>query len=99
MTWASLSHTAYRDGAVAVGEPLRLEPPAGGDGPPGAWRPTSSKWRDSAPIMPAGTWPRVHVAAGQRLGTGEGRSKKDAEQVAARVACRSLDVERGGGDA
>jgi ribonuclease-3 len=40
----------------------------------------------------------VYVA-GQRLGTGEGRSKKDAEQVAARVACGSLDVERGGGDA
>jgi ribonuclease III len=40
----------------------------------------------------------VYVA-GQRLGTGEGRSKKDAEQVAAEVACRSLEVERGGGDA
>ncbi len=40
----------------------------------------------------------VYVA-GQRLGTGEGRSKKDAEQVAAQVACESLDVERGGGDA
>ena len=40
----------------------------------------------------------VYVA-GQRLGTGEGRSKKDAEQVAAQVACGSLDVERGGGDA
>jgi ribonuclease-3 len=40
----------------------------------------------------------VYVA-GQRLGTGEGRSKKDAEQVAARVACGSLEVERGGGDA
>jgi ribonuclease-3 len=40
----------------------------------------------------------VYVAD-QRLGTGEGRSKKDAEQVAAQVACGSLDVERGGGDA
>jgi ribonuclease-3 len=40
----------------------------------------------------------VYVA-GQRLGTGEGRSKKDAEQVAAQAACGSLDVERGGGDA
>ncbi len=40
----------------------------------------------------------VYVA-GRRLGTGEGRSKKDAEQVAARVACGSLEVERGGGDA
>jgi ribonuclease-3 len=40
----------------------------------------------------------VYVA-GQRLGTGEGRSKKDAEQVAAQVACESLEVERGGGDA
>jgi ribonuclease-3 len=40
----------------------------------------------------------VYVA-GQRLGSGEGRSKKDAEQVAAQVACGSLEVERGGGDA
>ncbi len=40
----------------------------------------------------------VYVA-GQSLGTGEGRSKKDAEQVAAQVACGSLDVERGGGNA
>jgi ribonuclease-3 len=40
----------------------------------------------------------VYVA-GQRLGTGEGRSKKDAEQVAAQVACESLEVERGGGNA
>jgi ribonuclease-3 len=40
----------------------------------------------------------VYVA-GQRLGTGEGRSKKDAEQVAAQAACSSLEVERGGGDA
>jgi len=40
----------------------------------------------------------VYVA-GQRLGEGEGRSKKDAEQVAAQVACGSLEVERGGGDA
>jgi ribonuclease-3 len=40
----------------------------------------------------------VYVA-GQRLGTGEGRSKKDAEQVAAQAACESLEVERGGGDA
>jgi ribonuclease-3 len=40
----------------------------------------------------------VYVA-GQRLGTGEGRSKKDAEQVAAQVACGSLEDERGGGDA
>jgi ribonuclease-3 len=38
----------------------------------------------------------VYVA-GQRLGTGEGRSKKDAEQVAAQVACGSLEAERGGG--
>ncbi len=35
----------------------------------------------------------VYVA-GQRLGTGEGRSKKDAEQVAARMACETLEVER-----
>jgi ribonuclease III len=40
----------------------------------------------------------VYVA-GQRLGSGEGRSKKDAEQVAARAACGSLEVERGRGDA
>ena len=40
----------------------------------------------------------VYVA-GQRLGMGEGRSKKDAEQVAAQAACRSLEVERGGGNA
>jgi ribonuclease-3 len=40
----------------------------------------------------------VYVA-GQRFGRGEGRSKKDAEQVAAQVACGALDVERGGGDA
>jgi ribonuclease III len=40
----------------------------------------------------------VYVA-GQRLGTGEGRSKKDAEQVAAQAACRVLEGERGGGDA
>ncbi len=40
----------------------------------------------------------VYVA-GQRLGMGEGRSKKDAEQVAAQAACGSLEVERGGGDA
>jgi ribonuclease-3 len=40
----------------------------------------------------------VYVA-GQRLGTGEGRSKKDAEQVAAQVACESLEAERGGGNA
>ncbi len=41
---------------------------------------------------------KVYVA-GRRLGTGEGRSKKDAEQVAAQAACESLEVERGGGDA
>jgi ribonuclease III len=40
----------------------------------------------------------VYVA-GRRLGTGEGRSKKDAEQAAARAACGSSEVERGGGDA
>jgi ribonuclease-3 len=40
----------------------------------------------------------VYVA-GQRLGNGEGRSKKDAEQVAARAAYGSLEVERGRGDA
>ena len=40
----------------------------------------------------------VYVA-GQRLGTGEGRSKKDAEQVAAKMACGSLEAERGGGNA
>ena len=40
----------------------------------------------------------VYVA-GQRLGTGEGRSKKDAEQDAAQVACGSLEAERGGGNA
>jgi ribonuclease-3 len=40
----------------------------------------------------------VYVA-GQRLGTGEGRSKKDAEQAAAQAAGGSLEVERGGGDA
>jgi ribonuclease-3 len=40
----------------------------------------------------------VYVA-GRRLGTGEGRSKKDAEQVAAQVACVTLEAERGGGDA
>ncbi len=40
----------------------------------------------------------VYVA-GQCLGTGEGRSKKDAEQVAAQVACGSLEAERGGGNA
>jgi ribonuclease-3 len=40
----------------------------------------------------------VYVA-GHGLGKGEGRSKKDAEQVAAQAACGSLEVERGGGDA
>jgi ribonuclease-3 len=40
----------------------------------------------------------VYVA-GRCLGTGEGRSKKDAEQVAARAACEALGAERGGGDA
>jgi len=40
----------------------------------------------------------VYVA-GRCLGTGEGRSKKDAEQVAAQVACATLEAERGGGDA
>jgi ribonuclease-3 len=40
----------------------------------------------------------VYVA-GQRLGTGEGRSKKDAEQVAAQVAFEALEVERGEGNA
>ncbi len=40
----------------------------------------------------------VYVA-GRRLGTGEGRSKKDAEQAAAQAAFGSLAVERGGGDA
>jgi len=40
----------------------------------------------------------VYVA-GRRLGSGEGRSKKDAEQVAAKVACERLEAERGGGHA
>ncbi|MGA2835412.1 MAG: ribonuclease III [Acidimicrobiales bacterium] len=40
----------------------------------------------------------VYVS-GQRLGMGEGRSKKDAEQVAAQAACGSLEAERGGGHA
>jgi len=40
----------------------------------------------------------VYVA-GQPLGTGEGRSKKDAEQAAAQLACESLESERGGGNA
>ena len=40
----------------------------------------------------------VYVAD-QRLGRGEGRSKKDAEQAAAQAACESLEAERGGGDA
>jgi ribonuclease III len=40
----------------------------------------------------------VYVA-GQRLGSGEGRSKKDAEQVAARAAHGSLELERGRGNA
>jgi ribonuclease III len=40
----------------------------------------------------------VYVA-GRRLGSGEGRSKKDAEQAAAQAAFGSLEVERGGGDA
>jgi ribonuclease-3 len=40
----------------------------------------------------------VYVS-GQRLGTGDGRSKKDAEQVAAQEACRTLEAERGGGNA
>jgi ribonuclease-3 len=40
----------------------------------------------------------VYVA-GQSLGMGEGRSKKDAEQEAAQVACGSLEGERGGGSA
>ncbi len=40
----------------------------------------------------------VYVA-GRRLGMGEGRSKKDAEQVAAQAACGTLEAERGGGDA
>ena len=37
----------------------------------------------------------VYVS-GQHLGVGEGRSKKDAEQVAARVAFGSLEAEKGG---
>jgi ribonuclease III len=40
----------------------------------------------------------VYVA-GQRLGSGAGRSKKDAEQVAARAAYGALGDERGGGHA
>ena len=40
----------------------------------------------------------VYVA-GQRLGTGEGRSKKDAEQAAAHAAHAALGDERGGWDA
>ena len=40
----------------------------------------------------------VYVA-GERLGTGDGRSKKDAEQVAAQVACGSLEAEKGGDSA
>lgn len=40
----------------------------------------------------------VYVA-GRRLGEGEGRSKKDAEQAAAQTAFGSLEVERGVGDA
>ena len=40
----------------------------------------------------------VYVAD-QRLGRGEGRSKKDAEQAVAQAACESLEAERGGGDA
>jgi ribonuclease-3 len=37
--------------------------------------------------------------AGRRLGTGEGRSKKEAEQVAAERAGAALEAERGGADA
>lgn len=40
----------------------------------------------------------VYVA-GDHLGIGEGRSKKDAEQEAARLACDALGDQRGGGDA
>ncbi len=40
----------------------------------------------------------VYVA-GQHLGQGEGRSKKAAEQEAARAACAALEAEKGGGDA
>ncbi|MGO9029873.1 MAG: ribonuclease III [Acidimicrobiales bacterium] len=40
----------------------------------------------------------VYVA-GDHLGIGEGRSKKDAEQEAARLACEALGDQRGGGDA
>jgi len=40
----------------------------------------------------------VYVAD-QHLGTGEGRSKKDAEQEAAQVACAALGDEREGKDA
>jgi len=40
----------------------------------------------------------VYVA-GDHLGTGEGRSKKDAEQEAARLAYSVLGDQRGGGDA
>jgi len=40
----------------------------------------------------------VYVAD-RLLGTGEGRSKKDAEQAAAQAACEVLGDERGGGDA
>ena len=40
----------------------------------------------------------VYVA-GQGLGRGDGRTKKDAEQEAARVACAALEAEKGGGDA
>jgi ribonuclease-3 len=40
----------------------------------------------------------VYVA-GDHLGSGEGRSKKDAEQQAAKLAYSALGDERGGGDA
>ena len=40
----------------------------------------------------------VYVA-GQPLGQGEGRTKKDAEQQAARAACVALEAEEGGSDA
>ena len=58
----------------------------------------TTRWRASGPDHARRYLATVYVA-GQRLGTGEGRSKKDAEQVAAQAACGTLEAERGGGDA
>ena len=61
----------------------RRRPCATGRGRPATW------WWAPAPTTTASTWPRSSWA-GRRWGSGEGRSKKDAEQEAARAAWEGL---------